>query len=192
MEATCSSAPSVLPRWPMMRPTLLLSTRMSCRTLPASISSRIRAPTLFLVEVSGQSPASTMSMWTRGEYPRGPPAGRVLSFGLGAGNRLIHPAGTPPRSRGLDLAGATFAFGRAWPSGRRKTDSTQKRELAHDWPVCGVQKPHIALQRTPRFRQPRHEPQNGARPAEGRSCWRSSPSALRKVETAFPCSWCAF
>ena len=59
MEATCSSAPSVLPRWPMMRPTLLLSTRMSCRTLPASINSRIRSPTLFLVEVSGQSPART-------------------------------------------------------------------------------------------------------------------------------------
>ena len=119
MEATCSSAPSVLPRWPMMRPTLLLSTRMSCRTLPASISSRIRAPTLFLVEVSGQSPASTMSMWTRGEYPRGHPALRsLLSFGLGAGNRLIHPAGTPPRSRGLDLDGARLARSRAGAHGQ--------------------------------------------------------------------------
>ena len=72
----------------------------------------------------------------RGKFLTGPPvqlrSGRVLSFGLGAGNRPIEPAGTAPWSMGLDLVRAPFAFGRAWPSRRRQTDSTQKRELAYD------------------------------------------------------------
>ena len=60
----------------------------------------------------------------RCKFLTGPPAqlrsGRVLSFGLGVENRSVYPAGTPPRSRGLDLAGARLALGRAWPARARE------------------------------------------------------------------------
>ena len=48
----------------------------------------------------------------------------------------------------------------------------------------------ITLGRTPGFRQPPCETENGARPAEGRSCWRSSLSALWKAGSGFPVDPC--
>ena len=80
-------------------------------------------------KLGGASSLWLVSLWaprfsSRCKFLTEPPAqlrsGRVLSFGLGAGNRPVYPAGTPPRSRGLDLAGARLALGRAWPARARE------------------------------------------------------------------------
>eukprot|EP00964_Phaeocystis_antarctica_P045335 scaffold26088_cov59-Phaeocystis_antarctica.AAC.1 len=50
-------------------------------------------------------------------YPRG---GRVGSLALAPHHRTSGSARTAPRQRCFDLAGAPFAFERAWPSGCRE------------------------------------------------------------------------
>ena len=123
----------------------------------------------------------------------GPPVrrrgGRLILPELAAHYRLFSPERITRALNTLNLVQAIFAFERAHPSQGRQTDSIPNRALAYDGVVWCVQKPRITPERTRGFRQARRETENGARPAEGRSCWRSSPKAMRKVETAFPCSW---
>ena len=94
-------------------------------------------------------------------YPRG---GRVGSLALATHHRTSGSARTAPRQRCFDPAGAPFAFGRTWPSGRRQTGLAQNAGSIHDWVVRRVETARISLTHTPRFRLAPCVGQNGARP----------------------------
>ena len=94
-------------------------------------------------------------------YPRG---GRVGSLALATHHRTSGSARTAPRQRCFDPAGAPFAFGRTWPSGRHQPGLAQNAGSIHDWVVRRVETARISLKRTPRFRLAPRRTQNGACP----------------------------
>ena len=113
-------------------------------------------------------------------HPRG---GRVSSLALATHHRTSGSARTAPRQRCFDPAGAPFAFGRTWPSGRRQTGLAQNAGSIHDWVVRRVETARISLTHTPRFRLAPCVGQNGARPDIGRFC--TGEYALGALEGRF-------
>ena len=80
-------------------------------------------------------------------------------------HRTSGSAGTAPRQRGPDPAGAPLAFERARPSARRQHGLFgSERGSVHDWPARRVETARISLKRTPRFRLARRRAKNGACP----------------------------
>jgi hypothetical protein len=93
----------------------------------------------------------------------------VASIALAQHHRTSGSAGTAPRQRGPDPAGAPLAFERATsvrarPSARRQHCSAQNAGSIHDWVVRRVETARISLKRTPRFHLARRRAQNGACP----------------------------
>ena len=88
----------------------------------------------------------------------------MASIALAQHHRTSGSAGTAPRQRGPDPAGAPLAFERARPSGRRQHCSAQNAGSIHDWVVRRVETARISLKRTPRFRLAPRGGQNGTRP----------------------------
>ena len=58
----------------------------------------------------------------------------MASVALAKHHRTSRSAGTAPRSRGLDLAGARFALERAWPTRAREKGWCRDRRTIYDWP----------------------------------------------------------
>ena len=88
----------------------------------------------------------------------------MASIALAQHHRTSGSAGTAPRQRGPDPAGAPLAFERARPSGRRQHCSAQNAGSIHDWVVRRVETARVSLKRTPRFRLAPRRAQNGACP----------------------------
>ena len=110
----------------------------------------------------------------------------MASIALAQHHRTFGSAGTAPRQRGPDPAGAPLAFERARPSQRAAHGSAPERGSVHDWVARRVETARISLKRTPRFRLAPRGGQNGARPGLGRFCTGSALSALWKAGSGFP------
>ena len=115
----------------------------------------------------------------------------MASIALAQHHRTSGSAGTAPRRRGPDPAGAPLAFERARPSGRRQHCSAQNAGSIHDWVVRRVETARISLECTPGFRLNPGEVQNGALPGYRQSCTGSSLSTLCKAGSGFPVDSCA-
>ena len=88
----------------------------------------------------------------------------MASIALAQHHRTSGSAGTAPRQRGPDPAGAPLAFERARPSGRRQHGSAQDVGSIHDWVARRVETARISLKRQPGSRLAPRGGQNGARP----------------------------
>ena len=86
---------------------------------------------------------------------------------LATHHRISGSAGTAPRPWGPDPAGAPFAFGRTWPSGRHQPGLAQNAGSIYDLVVRRVETARISLTHTPRFRLAPRGGQNSARRGYG-------------------------